>query len=147
MAWATKKQFAILNNSEEGKNIIEKLGQLSQEQFNNLFQKLIGQSGNVGGQQETTKTKGQEAPKSSEKKTEITIESYLTEKKLKELFEMAFEVLDIDLDEKEQSKLVRARDYVVLTVAKKFKVDRQDGDYKKIFDIVNKYYQAHIVRL
>lgn len=147
MAWATKKQFAILNSSEQGKNIIEKLGQLSQEQFNSMFQKLIGQSGSANGQQQPTQTKGQAPQQESGEKTEMTIESYLTTKKLKELFEMAFEVLDIDLDEKEQSKLVRARDFVVLTVAKKFKVDRQSGEYKKILTIVNSYYQSHIVKL
>ena len=148
MAWATKKQFAILNNSKEGKNILEKLGQMSQDQFNNAFQKLLGQSGENGQQQEQVGGMGQtQQDEEKEPKKEMTIEAFLTQKKLKELFETAFEVLDIDLDEKEISKLVRARDFVVLTVAKKFKVDSKDSDYKKILSIVNSYYQAHIVRL
>lgn len=148
MAWATKKQFAILNSSEAGKNLIEKLGSMSQQQFNQAFQKLLGQSGAGGTQQEEKKqVGGGQAFEEKKEKHKMTIESYLTEKRLKELFEMAFEVLDIDLDEKEQSKLVRARDFVVLTVAKTFKVDRQDSDYRKIFNIVTGYYQSHIVKL
>lgn len=45
MAWASKKQYAILNSSEEGKDLIEKLPDLSQNEFQVEFGKFIGKSG------------------------------------------------------------------------------------------------------
>lgn len=45
MAWASKKQYAILNSSEEGKDLIEKLPDLSQDEFQVEFGKFIGENG------------------------------------------------------------------------------------------------------
>ena len=45
MAWATKKQYAILMSSEEGKDIAENLGEMSQDEFNKKFSELLGKSG------------------------------------------------------------------------------------------------------
>ena len=41
MAWATKKQFAILNNSDKGKKIAKNLPNLSQDDFQRQFTELI----------------------------------------------------------------------------------------------------------
>lgn len=45
MAWASKKQYAILMNSEEGKDLAEQLGELSQEEFEKKFGELLGKGG------------------------------------------------------------------------------------------------------
>lgn len=45
MAWASKKQYAICMESEEGKDLIEKLPQMEQDEFNVEFGKLLGKSG------------------------------------------------------------------------------------------------------
>lgn len=45
MAWASKKQYAILMESEEGKDLVEKLPDMSQDEFQVEFGKLIGKSG------------------------------------------------------------------------------------------------------
>ena len=45
MAWASKKQYAILMSSEEGKDLAEKLGEMEQEEFNKKFSELLGKSG------------------------------------------------------------------------------------------------------
>lgn len=45
MAFASKKQYAILMNSEEGKDLAEKLGEMEQEEFNKKFSELMGKSG------------------------------------------------------------------------------------------------------
>lgn len=50
MAWASKKQYAILMSSEEGKDLAEQLGEMEQEEFNKKFSELLGKSG-----QSTTK--------------------------------------------------------------------------------------------
>ena len=45
MAWASKKQYAICMESEEGKDLIEDLPNMSQDEFNVEFGKLLGKSG------------------------------------------------------------------------------------------------------
>lgn len=45
MAWASKKQYAILMSSEEGKDLAEQLGEMEQEEFNKKFSELLGKSG------------------------------------------------------------------------------------------------------
>lgn len=45
MAWASKKQYAILMNSEEGKDLIQDLPNLSQDEFQVEFGKILGKSG------------------------------------------------------------------------------------------------------
>ena len=45
MAWASKKQYAICMESEEGKDLIEKLPKLSQDEFQVEFGKLLGKTG------------------------------------------------------------------------------------------------------
>ena len=45
MAWATKKQYAILMSSEEGKDLAENLGEMSQDDFNKKFSELLGKNG------------------------------------------------------------------------------------------------------
>lgn len=42
MAWATKKQFAILMSSEKGKDLAEKLPDIDQSMFQEEFAKLLG---------------------------------------------------------------------------------------------------------
>lgn len=44
MAWASKKQSEILMKSEEGKDLIEKLPTLSQDDFQVEFGKVLGKS-------------------------------------------------------------------------------------------------------
>lgn len=44
MAWASKKQSEILMKSEEGKDLIEKLPTLSQDDFQVEFGKILGKS-------------------------------------------------------------------------------------------------------
>jgi hypothetical protein len=41
MAWASKKQFAILNGSKEGKDIIERLPKLKQDEFQKVFDNYL----------------------------------------------------------------------------------------------------------
>lgn len=45
MAWVSKKQYAILKESEEGKDLIEQLPNLSQNDFQIEFGKLLGKTG------------------------------------------------------------------------------------------------------
>lgn len=45
MAWASKKQYAILMNSEEGKDLIQDLPNLSQDEFQVEFGKILGKNG------------------------------------------------------------------------------------------------------
>ena len=45
MAWASKKQYAILMSSEEGKDLAEQLGEMEQDEFNKKFSELLGKSG------------------------------------------------------------------------------------------------------
>lgn len=42
MAWASKKQYAILMGSEEGKKLADKLNNMEQDEFNKAFSDLIG---------------------------------------------------------------------------------------------------------
>ena len=55
MAWASKKQFAILMSSEEGKNLAEKIGEMEQEEFNKAFSELLGKGGKTGSKPTTEK--------------------------------------------------------------------------------------------
>ena len=57
MAWASKKQYAIMMSSEEGKNLAEKMPDLSQNDFSNEFAKLLGQSGTKEAENEETEEK------------------------------------------------------------------------------------------
>lgn len=45
MAWASKKQYAILMNSEEGKDLAEQLPDLDQDDFQVKFGELLGKTG------------------------------------------------------------------------------------------------------
>lgn len=45
MAWVSPKVYAILNNSEEGKDIIERLPELSQDECDDLVDEFFGNSG------------------------------------------------------------------------------------------------------
>lgn len=45
MAWASKKQYAILMSSEEGKDLAEQLGEMEQDEFNKKFNELLGKTG------------------------------------------------------------------------------------------------------
>lgn len=146
MAWATKKQFAILNNSKEGKNILENIGRMSQEQFNTAFNKLIGGSGVTRGTQEQKDNVERSNKETSSQNKKLSLQEYLTPKKLKELFELAFEVLGLDFNKKQQGKLQQARDFVILQVMKKFDINKADSDYKFVLDTVNNYYQQYILK-
>ena len=44
MAWSSKKQYAIMMSSEEGKDLAEKMPDLSQDEFNVEFSKLLGKN-------------------------------------------------------------------------------------------------------
>lgn len=45
MAWASKKQYAILMNSEEGQDLAEQLPDLDQDEFDRRFSELLGKGG------------------------------------------------------------------------------------------------------
>lgn len=45
MAWASKKQYAIMMSSEEGKNLVERMPEMEQDEFQVEFGKLLGKEG------------------------------------------------------------------------------------------------------
>lgn len=63
MAWSSKKQYAIMMSSKEGKDLIEKMPDLSQDEFQEEFSKLLGKSGE------------QSTPKQEDKKPETKKET------------------------------------------------------------------------
>ena len=62
MAWASKKQYAILMSSEEGKDLAEQLGEMEQDEFNKKFSELLGKSG-----QSASKSKKEDNQKAKQK--------------------------------------------------------------------------------
>ena len=67
MAWASKKQYAILMSSEEGKDLAEQLGEMEQEEFNKKFSELLGKSGQSTTDNNSTDNEEEEKQKWLEK--------------------------------------------------------------------------------
>lgn len=69
MAWATPKQFAILNQDRKGKDIIQTLPKLTQPQFQSIFSDYIK---NKPEKAEEEKTKEASSPSKFQKEEPIT---------------------------------------------------------------------------
>jgi hypothetical protein len=63
MAWASKKQYAIMMSSEEGEKLASQMKDLSQDEFNKRFSELLGKQS--GESEKTTKKGSKEPPKKS----------------------------------------------------------------------------------
>ena len=91
MAWASKKQYAIMMNSEEGKKIVDDLPNLSQEEFNKRFSELLNKVSN-------SQTQETEIDKETEtdKETEIEIKKQSIKKRLQASYDEAIGNDDFD---------------------------------------------------
>ena len=67
MAWASKKLYAILMNSEEGKDILEGMAEKSQEEFEKEVDAFFGEGGK-GASQNADYKKAKEVSGSSKDK-------------------------------------------------------------------------------
>lgn len=70
MAWASKKQYAIMMNSEEGKDLAEQLPDLEQDDFNVKFGELLGKGGTYSEEDEDTKNLFENFDVASEEETQ-----------------------------------------------------------------------------
>jgi hypothetical protein len=73
MAWATKKQFAILTGNDKGKDIIQRLPQMSQDEFQKVFTDFLKSSPDVSADDvpEKAKESGKEPSSSQNNKQPI----------------------------------------------------------------------------
>lgn len=122
MAWASKKQYAILNNSEEGKDLIEKLPDLSQDEFQVEFGKFIGKSG----------SSYEEDEEGEEKKSKPSLSAIVDE--------VSHFTKDKNYDVLDFRKKLENNGFEVEEIENKTKVWKKDseGEYFKDYDIILK---------
>lgn len=56
MAWASKKQYAILNASDKGKALARQLAGMGQDEFQRRFNELLKEGGSSSGDKSESKT-------------------------------------------------------------------------------------------
>lgn len=163
MAWASKKQYAILMGSEEGKKLADKLSDMEQEDFNKAFSKLIGRSN----KKEDADKKAHEEQYSDwddldyerawgpARDDDEDDDDGKYQKSFKERTEEEeandFEALTSDenigtefddvLDNTDN--LEEAKEKVINKIARDLSLKENDKDYSKLVDKVNAYYKEN----